>query len=214
MGGAFRGWAERHRQLYRRGQALIRCPFAMAMDWGLPETRVGLTAARPRLDPADLRQRLELPAGRDRCVLVSFGGLGLALGPEPFRRWPDHVFICTDPFAATASNVRLLPEGVRPLELLGACGRVISKAGYSTFCEALVHGVGVHLVERHGFAEAEVLERGLRRHGRHRLLSQAQLQAGDWQLDQPLIEPSKGPLPVDGARQAAVALEAFARRNT
>jgi hypothetical protein len=213
MGGAFMSWAERHRQLYRRGQALIRCPFSMAMDWGLPETRVGLTAAKPRLDSAELCRRLHLPAERERCVLVTFGGLGLVLGPEPFRRWPDHVFISTDRSAALAANVRLLPEDVRPLELMGACGRVISKAGYSTFCEALVQGVGLHLVERHGFAEAEVLEQGLRRHGRHRLLSQAQLQAGDWQLDRPLIEPSEGPLATDGARQAALALEDFALRN-
>ncbi|WP_094510619.1 hypothetical protein [Synechococcus sp. MW101C3] len=206
MGGAFLDWAERFHHDYRRGTHVIRCPFSMAMDWGLPETAVGLTAAAPQLAADALRQRLDLPAERERCVMVSFGGLGFALGPEPYARWPGWTFVTTDASAAAAPNVHLLPADVRPLELMRLCGRQISKAGYSTFCEALGQGTGVHLVERHGFAEAAVLEGWLRRHGRHLLLSQPQLLAGDWQLDQPLLPPSDGPLAADGAQQAAAQL--------
>jgi hypothetical protein len=212
MGGPFLGWAERFQHDYRRGTHVIRCPFSMAMDWGLPETAVGLTAAAPQLEAEALRQRLGLPAERERCVLVSFGGLGFALGPEPYGRWPGWSFVSTDASAAAAPNVHLLPADVRPLELMRLCGRQISKAGYSTFCEALSQGTGLHLVERHGFAEAAVLEGWLRRHGQHRLLSQPQLLAGDWQLDQPLLPPSEGPLAADGAQQAAALLVQLAER--
>jgi hypothetical protein len=38
--------------------------------------------------------------------------------------------------------------------------------------------VGLHVVERRGFAEAVVLERDLRRHAHHRCLSQAAFYAG------------------------------------
>jgi hypothetical protein len=140
-------------------------------------------------------------------VLVSFGGLGFELGEEPFRRWPELVFVCTDPSAAGAPNVRLLPQGLRLLEFMPLVERMITKPGYSSFCEALAHDVGIHLVHREGFAEAPVLEEALRRHGRHRLLSQEQLRSGEWQLDQPLHPAAMGPLPLDGAQKAATWLE-------
>jgi hypothetical protein len=54
-----------------------------------------------------------------------------------------------------------------------------------------------------------VLERDLQRHGWHRLLSKEQFSAGDWQLDQPLLPPSQGPLPLGGAQQAAEILVQF-----
>ncbi|MCP9840343.1 hypothetical protein KBY93_06795 [Synechococcus sp. J7-Johnson] len=206
MGGSFLVWAERCRALYRMGQGLIHCPFSMAMDWGLPEIRVGLTVAPPRERTEALRQKLELPE-RSSCVLVSFGGLGFELGEKPFHRWPELTFVGTDPSAAGAPNVRLLPQGVRLLEFMPLVERLITKPGYSSFCEALAHDVGIHLVHREGFAEAPVLEEALRRHGRHRLLSQEQLRSGEWQLDQPLHPASVGPLALDGAQQAAAWLE-------
>ncbi len=213
MGGPFPAWAERCHQLYRRGQGLIHAPFSMAMPWGLPELRIGLTVAPLRERAEALRQRLDLPE-RARCVLVSFGGLGFQLGEEPFHRWPDHVFVSTDPSAAGAANVRLLPQGLRLLEFMPLVERLITKPGYSSFCEALAHDVGIHLVHREGFAEAPVLEEGLRGHGRHRLLSQQQLREGDWQLDQPLHPASAGPLARDGAETAACWLEQQALANS
>jgi hypothetical protein len=93
-------------------------------------------------------------------------------------------------------------------------GRLITKAGYSSFCEAFTQGVGVHLVRRDGFAEAPVLERHLQRHGWHRLLSREQLEAGAWELDQPLKPPLEGPLAPDGARRAAAAIVRLAEEGS
>ena len=213
MGGAFTAWAERCRTLYGRGDLLLRCPLAMPMDWGIPDCQIGLTAGRPRLTAESLdtlAHELDLPAERERCVLVSFGGMGASFDPALLDRWPDHVVIGVDPALAERPNGRLLPAGLRPLELMARCSRLITKPGYSSFCEALTAGVGIHLVHREGFAEAPVLEAALQRHGWHRLLSQAQLFGGDWQLDQPLLPPQGEPLPVDGSEQAAQALVAFA----
>lgn len=209
MGPAFQAWARRSLAAYRQGDLLLRCPLAMPMDWGIPERAIGLTAGSPRLDPAVLAQQLALPPQRDRCVLISFGGLGLSLAPELLGRWPDHVFITADPQLAAAANARLLPPGVRPLEVMPLCGRVLTKPGYSSFCEALSAGVGVHLVHREGFAEAPVLERALVCHGWHRLLSQEQARSGDWQLNQPLLPPQGGALAADGSAQAAQAIATF-----
>ncbi len=212
MGGPFTQWADHCLSLYRRGDLLLRCPLAMPMDWGIPERAIGLTAGRPRLTAAELGAlvaELALPPERERCVLISFGGMGASVEPALLDRWPEHVFIGMDPALALRPNGRVLPQGLRPLELMPHCGRLITKPGYSSFCEALTAGVGIHLVHREGFAEAPVLEAALRQHGWHRLLSQAQLFGGDWQLDQPLIAPDGDPLPLDGTEQAAATLAAM-----
>ena len=212
MGGPFTAWAERCQALYARGDLLLRCPLAMPMAWGLPELEVGLTAGRPRLGGAALQQlaaELALPQEREQCVLISFGGMGASFDPALLDRWPEHVVIGVDPGLAARPNGRVLPQGLRPLELMPRCGRLITKPGYSSFCEALTAGVGIHLVHRDGFAEAPVLEAALQQHGWHRLLSQAALFSGDWQLNQPLLPPQGEPLPVDGTEEAANALAAF-----
>lgn len=212
MGGPFLAWAEHCRALYARGDLLIRCPLALPMDWGIPSVAVGITSSRPRLDSAALARRLDLPDDREQVVLISFGGLGMAVDPSLLERWPDHIFIGPDRAIATAPNGRVLPQGVRPLDLMPLASRLITKPGYSSFCEAFSQQVGIHLVHRDGFAEAPVLEDGLRRHGRHRLLSQDQFRRGDWELDRPLTPPQEGPLPLDGAAQAAAAIVKLAER--
>ena len=214
MGAAFERWSEQALQAYRRGQALIRCPLSLPMPWDLPETPVGLTAGVPRHAPALLRQRLGLEHPREHTVMVAFGGLGLTLSTTPFARWPDHQFLVSDPaLAAAVNNATLIPPDLWPLELLPLCGRVITKPGYSTFCEAMVAGCGIHLVRREGFAEAPVLEAALQRHCWHRLLSREQLECGDWELDQPLCPPNAAPLPWTGALEAAQVVHNLARAS-
>ena len=216
MGPAFTPWARAALAAYRQGQLLIHCPLAMPIPWGIPEVRVGLTASTPRLEAAALERlacELDLPGApqsvvRDRCVLISFGGMGLDLAAAPLQRWPEHVFIGSDAALARHPNGRVLPPGLRPLDLMPLCARLITKPGYSSFCEALSQDVGIHLVERDGFAEAAVLQRDLQNHGHHRLLTRQAFVAGDWQLDQPLLPPRHAPLPGGGADQAAAAIEA------
>lgn len=209
MGEAFQPWAEQAEALYRQGDRLIACPLAMPFDWHLPTTRIGLTAGRPRHDPEMLRRRLNLP-DRQRCVLVSFGGLGLAIPPELFARWPQQVFIGPEPSLEGLANGRRLPPDLRPLDLMPLCDRLITKPGYSSFCEAISQGLSIHAVHRDGFAEAAVLEAALQRSGRHRLLSQKQLRSGDWQLDLEPLEPSGPRLDDQGALEAAMLLERWA----
>ena len=54
---------------------------------------------------------------------------------------------------------------------------------------------------------------GLRRHGQHRCLTRQELDAGAWQLDQPLLAPSEAPLSASGAEEAALALVGWAEQT-
>jgi hypothetical protein len=173
------------------------------MPWDLPSVELGITSSTPRHDLKAVARRLELPPDRERCVLISFGGLGMAIEPRWLARWPEHVFVGVDPRLLEAANGRLLPPDLRPLDVMPLAARMLSKPGYSTFCEVLQQGVGLHLVRRRGFAEAPVLEKALQAEGWHRLLEEEQFRAGDWQLDQPLQAPRAPRLRRDGSAQAA-----------
>ncbi|MEI6615740.1 MAG: hypothetical protein WCL59_04095 [Cyanobium sp. ELA507] len=212
MGGAFTVRAAACRELYARGNLLLHCPLSLPMDWGVPALRIGLTTTQPRLDTAALADQLQLPSERQRCVLISFGGMGKAFDPALLRRWPNHVVLGPNAALSQEPNGRCFPRGVRPLDLMPLCSRLITKPGYSSFCEALSQGVGIHLVRRSGFAEAPVLEAELRRHGHHRLLEPDAFERGEWELDRPLLVPSESPLPCDGAATAARALVGLAEQ--
>jgi hypothetical protein len=214
MGPAFAHWSQRCLELYRRGQLRLECPLSLPMPWDQPALRLGLTAARPRLPLAALAEQLRLPDERWRVVVVTFGGLGLQLDPALFGLWPEHVFVGPDPVLDGLANGRSLPRGVRPLDVMPLAERLLTKPGYSSFCEAMSQQVGIHLVPRQGFAEAPMLEQALQDHGWHRLLDPEGFRLGAWQLDQPLRAPRLGPLPGNGAAQAARAIARCAEHRS
>ena len=203
MDERFAVWSQRCLELYRQGSALLSCPFALPMPWDLPGRSLGLGCAKPRMETDQLRERLDWRTPRDRSALLCFGGLGLACRPAWLESWRDWRFLVLDPALATAGNAVLVPEELRPLDVMGLCERVITKPGFSTFCEALHQQCGLVVVRREGFAEAALLESSLRRHGYHRFLSREQFDCGDWELDQPLLAPEGLPLAGGGVDQAA-----------
>ncbi len=206
MGPAFSPWAQHCAQLYGQGQAVISCPFSLPMPWGIPSWQVGLSCGQPAFSEQQLRQQLRLSHPRERTALLSFGGLGFQLDPALLALWPHWHFLVNDPSLAQAANASLIPKQLRPLDLMPLCSRVLTKPGYSTFCEALSQGLGLLVVERQGFSEAAVLQAGLQQHGWHRLLQRQAFLGGAWQLDQPLEPPLGSPLAKGGEIEGAALL--------
>jgi hypothetical protein len=211
LGGPFATYAAAAKAQYQKGQLLLRCPFSLAMDWGLKEHEIGVTISALRELPSQLQLHLEQI--QKPLVLVGFGGLGVAINPALFRLWPNHHFLMPEPVAPqlrasfqSEINVTLLPEHVRPFDVMPYCDRHLGKPGYSTFCEALSQGLGMHVVERDGFAEASVLMDGLRRYGNHRILSRDSFAQGEWGLEQPLVQATHPMASKHGAEEAAKAL--------
>ncbi|MFM1799923.1 MAG: hypothetical protein RLZZ117_2201 [Cyanobacteriota bacterium] len=212
LGPAFAPWAEQALASYRKGDLLLRCPLSLPMPWDLPVVDLGLTCATPRHDPVEVARRLNLPSERERCVLISFGGLGMEIDPGWLKSWPEHVFVGVDPRLAEAANGRLLPPDLRFLDVMPLAGRMLTKPGYSTFCEAIQQDLGLHVVRRRDFAEAPALEKGLQAEAWHRLLDEEAFRRGDWQLDQPLLAPRFPRLRRDGAAQGAEILARLLKR--
>jgi hypothetical protein len=206
MGPDFQEWSEQCRHLYGRGQRLLECPFALPMPWGIEKVSLGLSCGHPAHTEKELRSRFNWQHQRQRTALLSFGGMGLAVSPRLLELWPQWCFVVVDPELAQVANAWLLPADLRPLDLMPLCGLVITKPGYSTFCEALSQGLGMVVVERQGFIEAEVLQKGLQCFGWHQKISREAFELGLWRLDEPLQAPSGSPLPADGAEQGARAL--------
>ena len=160
-------------------------------------------SSEPRFQPGVIAERLNWRSEKLRSVLLCFGGLGLPVDPALLESWPDWQFIVVNEALAQAANATWLAEEFRPVDVMPLCSVVITKPGYSTFAEALSRDCGLIVVERHGFAEAEVLQKGLQHHGFHRLISRLAFEQGRWQLDQPLSAPLGQPLPTDGAVAAS-----------
>ncbi len=208
LGDLFLDYAAAAKAKYECGQMLLRCPFSLSMNWGLEELQLGLTVPELRDLPSDFHD--QLVQIRKPLVLVGFGGLGFQLDPVLFRLWPNNHFLMPAPVSSdlrslfeSEPNVTFLPQHLRPFDVMPFCQRHLGKPGYSTFCEALSLDLGLHVVERDGFAEASVLMHGLRQFGQHRIIGRESLNNGAWELDQPLVKSIHPALPKQGAEEAA-----------
>lgn len=205
-GGWFEGRAQAYGAIYRRAHGLLRMPMGLAMDWGLPEVSLGLVLgpAQPAAALAQPYRSLGLSTTREHTMLSCFGGLGLPVAnPAPQVDSGQWTVLDFGGGLPSGAAIKSLHPPWQPQQLMPLCGRVLTKPGFSTLSEAMGHGCGLILVERHGFAEAPALCRGVQRHSFHRLITPQQLQAGDWGLDEPLLPPHHGPLPQGGAQTAS-----------
>ena len=172
---------------------LFRLPFAEAMSAFKTIEDVGLTAGSPRYDNDELRQKFGITAPKEKTVLLTFGGLGLAEVPyDALRERTDWQFITFDhqPPSDLPNLLKITDRTYRPVDFMPLCGQIVSKPGYSTFAEACRVEVPITSVERHGFAEAPVLTKGIQDHAHHKILKLDELYAGDWGfLDTPFNPP-------------------------
>jgi hypothetical protein len=206
-GGPFAELAGGYAAAYAGFERLFRLPFHEPMAAFPHVIEAGLTGGSPRGDPAELRRQIGLVVPRDRCVLLTFGGLGVAGVPytrlTEFAAWQ---FVTFDANAPNLTNlVRLDARRIRPVDAMPLCGRIVAKPGYSTFAEAARLGLPIATFARPGFAEAEVLVAGMRRHLPHQIVPLGRFLAGDWGFLNQAPEPptTDRALPTDGSTAIA-----------
>lgn len=202
------------RRSYARATLLCRLP--LHGDLGaFPRVRdVPLVARRATLARDDVRSRLRLPRHR-RLVLLSFGGIGLALDRVPAI---DGVTVVGTAGAAVEhAGCRLLgtdelgAAGVRYEDLVGAADAVLTKPGYGIVAECIANRTPIVYTARGRFAEYDVLVAGIEAHLANAFLDPADLRAGRWRaaLERAWSMPAPPPPPVDGAAAVAALLMSF-----
>jgi hypothetical protein len=192
---------------------LFRLPFHEAMGAFPTVEDVGLTGGTPRYSVAELRAQFGIHTPPEQTVLLTFGGLSLQAIPyDQLSRFPDWQFLTFDFGVPSLPNLLQVPrQGVRPVDIMPLCGRIVSKPGYSTFSEACRVGVPVITITRDDFAEGPVLVNGLQDHSWHRVLTPNDFFQGEWSfLTEPLHPPRTNlTLSKDGNRHIAEAVVAY-----
>lgn len=207
-------WIE---QCFAACDRLFRLPFHEPMAAFPTVQDVGLTGGTHRYDPAALAARLGITAPRERTVLLTFGGLGLADVPyATVERYPHWQFLTFDQPPQSWPNLTVFPrQGIRPVDVMPLCGRVFSKPGYSTYAEACLYDVPIMSITRDNFAEGPMLIDQLRTYVPHQVLTPAQFFQGDWSgLDQPMVPPRRpNALSKQGNQQIADEIVAYLSRS-
>lgn len=209
------------RRSYGLATLFLELPFAGDLTAFPRRRRVPLIARRARLGRDEVRSRLGLPR-EQRLLLVSFGGIGIALPPHPSL--PVDVVPVVTPSDGAAAAIAppyravtpsmLRDAGLGHADLLAACDAVLSKPGYGIVAECVANRVPLIYTARGRFAEYPVLEAAVRDYLPHRFLAREAAVEGRWAeaLASPLIPPRIGtPPPCDGAREAARILAEFLR---
>jgi hypothetical protein len=217
-GGEFTAIADWMADCFRECPRLFRFPFHEAMSHFPVIEDVGLTGATPRFSLEQLRHKLEINAPVERTVLLTFGGLGVDAVPyQNLQRFPDWQFITSDRQAPddVPNLLKVSGTAFRPVDLMAACGQVISKPGFSTFAEALMLGLPIVTVTRSGFAETDLLLNGLQDYGHHRILDNADFFESGWEfLARPFTSPRQStPLAKDGKQTITRAVTEYLARQ-
>ncbi|HIK28901.1 MAG: glycosyl transferase [Oscillatoriaceae bacterium SKW80] len=190
-GGEFMEIADWISECFSQCDRLFRLPFHEPMSAFPNITDVGLTGGTPRYNETDLKDKWKITAPKEKTVLLTFGGLGLAEIPyENILNFPDWQFITFDKKAPDLPNlIKIIEDSsvinsphwhLRPVDFMPVCGRVISKPGYSTFAEATRLGVPIVSLTREDFAEAPLLLEGIQNYSYHQIITSAEFFEGNW----------------------------------
>ena len=210
----YRDWGEEFKDIvawienyYGQSDRLFRLPLAEPMSAFPNTTDVGLTGSKPQFTNDKLHDKFNLTAPVAKTVLLTFGGLGLQSIPyKNLQQFTDWQFITFDRNAPNLSNLlKIADRTIRPLDFMPICGRVFSKPGYSTFSEAMCCDTPIVSLTRDGFAEAQILLKGMQDYSQHQIVSTDDFFTGNWNfLHQPLLNPRKSkPLAKNGATTIA-----------
>jgi hypothetical protein len=200
------------RTSYGRAALLLRLPLHGDLS-AFPRIRdLPLVARRATVAPGDVRARLGLPRD-ERVVLLSFGGIGLALPRVPQMAGVRFVAAggasagnTASPGCRTVNHAAMTAAGVRYEDLVGACDAVLTKPGYGIVAECIANRTPMVYTARGRFAEYDCLVAGIEAHLAHAFISNQELYAGRWAaaLESVFAQPRPdATVRTDGAEAAA-----------
>ena len=174
--------------------------------WGGFETMTNVrdipfAARHSKKDPDDTRRALGIPL-RQRVVLTSFGGYGLAGTSKPaipgyHVLWPGDV-----------DENAMYEKGFRYEDLVRAVDVVVTKPGYGIISECIANDTAMLYTSRGEFREYPVLVREMPKYLRCEFIAHEDLFSGNWKpsLDGLLAQPSPPVKPATNGAQIAAEL--------
>lgn len=193
---------------YARASLLIRLPFHEPMSAFRNIVDAPLFARPGRNRRAALAARFRAPPDTV-WVLIAFSSL--QWDAEVLRRVSGlrdrFSFWTVRPLEWSAPGFFSVDQAEVPFsDVLASCDVTLTKPGFGILSDSVVNNKPLACARREGFAEAAVLEEGLRRHLRHSHLSVEDLYAG--RIEEALraameAPPPPVPLGSDGAEEAA-----------
>lgn len=216
-GGEFVKMAEWIAECFGQCDQLFRLPLHEKMSAFPNITDVGLTGGTPQYSETKLRETWNLTVPKEQIILLTFGGLSLAEIPyHNLTKFPDLQFITFDRNAPDLPNLIRVADKmnqdpnlakIRPVDLMPACGRVISKPGYSTFSEAIRIGIPIISLTRDDFEESPLLLEGIQDYTEHQIIQPVEFFEGEWKFlhQSPLPPRSPHSLAKDGTETIAKA---------
>jgi hypothetical protein len=204
----------RIRTAYASADLMLRPAPGLPMPAFKDVRDIGPIAQSATSNPSALRRVLEV-GPNELVVLVGFGGIAIGSLPlTELERMAPYRFILDMVKEEAGSRLRLatsLPFSFS--ELLASADVLVTKPGYSTVVEAVVHGRPVVYVRRYNFADEADLVRYLHTHGRATELSAADFAAGRWRQALDVVcgspRPPHAPPAATGASEAAAILTKY-----
>lgn len=160
---------------YRGADLFLRLEPAMPMADLANAVAVPPVAGRGRARRAELRARLGLPVAR-RLVLLGMGGIGYACDLALWPRTPGVTWLAPGAWCRGHPDCIAFDELDWPfLDLLASSDALVTKPGYGSFVEAVLHGVPVLYLDRPDWPESPYLKTWLHARGRALQIEEAEL---------------------------------------
>jgi hypothetical protein len=195
---------------YREAELFVQPVPHMPMEDLQRRRRIAPIASvgRNRRDEIEAKFRV---APEEQLALVALGGVPARVPLEQWPRSPGIRWIVPDTDALHPDAIATRELGLPFLDLLASCDAVLTKPGYGTFVEALVHGAAVLYLPRPDWPESACLIEWLEQHARFQAIAWSDLESG--QVAEPLrhvlAQPSPPPVNATGAQEAVEILALY-----
>ncbi len=193
-----------------QAQLLLQLPFAGDMTSFPVREEIPLLARRSAIGREEARRRLGLRP-EQTVVLLSFGGIGLALDPKALAAEPQFHFLL-EAEAEVAKNATALSDSVRAArglqyeDVVVAADVVVTKPGYGIVSDAIGAATRVLYTDRGDFPEYPIMVEEMPRYLACRHIGRDDLLAGRLgpSIRALLAQPQPAPSSIEGANVAAL----------
>jgi hypothetical protein len=212
---AFQPYLQKIRRQYEMAVQLLELMPSTGMPYFRNRMKVPLVGGVGRCVRDQLRGHLGLDKER-HLALIYLGEFGMdGINWKNLGKLDDWGFLGIYPLPFSPANYHLVKkEDFAYLDLVASVDVMVSKIGYGSFSQSLMHGTPLIYLPRDGFAEFPILEKALVEWGHGYRLEQEDYRALRWEeaLRRVISRTRPEPKISEGARMCAREIEKVIRR--